>query len=210
MARLLRIDASSRTQGSHSREMADFFENQWLAQGTSNEVVVRDLVKNPIPHIEATTITGFYTPKEQQDETLKAALALSDELIQELFSADVLLISTPMYNFSIPSALKAYIDQIIRIGYTFSFDEAGFTGLVTGKKAYVITAAGAVYSNPALAGLNFLEPYLKTLLNFLGITTTEFIPLEGTTIDENAFANSKQAAMNKISTLIASKTVISK
>jgi len=203
MKTLLRIDASSRTRGSHSRALADFFQQKWQNANPGNEIVLRDLIKDPIPHIGEATIAGYYTPKDEHDDTLKTATALSDQLIDELKSADTLLISTPMYNFSVPSALKAYIDQIVRIGHTFGFDqEKGFYGLVEGKKAFVVTAIGAVYAG-ALAELNFLEPYLKTLLGFLGITEVEVVSLEGTTTDASALARGKQAAMEKIETLLA-------
>ncbi len=199
MSRLLRIDASARLHDSHSREIADYFQARWLQQHPDDEVVVRNLMHNPVPHIEAATITGFYTPASEHDAALQTATALSDQLIEELMSSDILLISTPMYNFSTPSALKAWVDQIVRIGHTFNFDpEKGFTGLVQGKRAVVVTATGAVFSNPAMSAFNFLEPYLRTLLGFLGITDSHFVSIEGTTTDEAAMENSKRTAREDI------------
>lgn len=203
MARLLRIDASSRVHGSHSLEVADYFQNQWLQQHHDDEVVVRSLRRDPVPNIEDATITGFYTPSTEHDADLQAATALSDQLIGELMSSDILLISTPMYNFSVPSALKAWIDQIVRIGYTFDFDpESGFKGLVQGKRAVVVTATGAVFSNPAMSAFNFLDPYLRTLLGFLGITDSHFIAVEGTTTDEAAMEKSKRIARESVDQLV--------
>lgn len=202
MTRILRVDASSRTRGSHSRELADVFLSRWLKARPDDEVVSRDLVTDPVPHIEDMTIAGYYTPKEEHSEAMKAATALSDQLINELLSADVLLISTPMYNFSVPSVLKAYIDQIVRIGYTFGFDEEkGLYGLIEGKRAVVFTASGAVFSDATLKALNYLEPYLKTVLGFLGIADIEFIAVEGTTTDEAALARSRSAALDRIDRL---------
>ncbi|KHD08035.1 hypothetical protein PN36_08145 [Candidatus Thiomargarita nelsonii] len=199
MTKLLRIDASSRIKHSHSRQMADYFQKKWLANNPNDEIILRDIIKNPLPHLTDETIAGFYS----EQPAMKAATALSDQLVKELMLADVLLISTPMYNFSVPSALKAWIDHIVRIGYTFNFDpDKGYEGLVTGKKAYIITACGAVFSDEAMIPLNFLEPYLKTLLGFLGISEVEFFPLEGTDSDEAAFERSKKAAMEKIDKLL--------
>ncbi len=203
MTVLLRIDASSRALGSHSREWADYFLDQWQKRHPKTEIKVRDIITQPIPHISEKTITGFYTAKEQQDKTTSEALRLSDELIAELLAADSLLISVPMYNFSIPSALKAYIDQIVRIGHTFGYEpQKGFFGLLKNKKAYVITATGAVFSDGSLSAVNFLEPYLRAVLGLIGITDIEFIAVEGTTMDQKAMQGSKEKARNKIDHLI--------
>ncbi len=202
MTRILRIDASSRTEDSHSRQFADHFMERWLHSHPDNMVVVRDLVLSPIQHITAATIAGFYTPPEQFSAEMKSSTAVSDELIAELKNADFLLISTPMYNFSLPSALKAWIDQIVRIGHTFSFSpEAGFSGLLQGKRAIIITASGAAFSNEGMRPLDFLTPYLKTLLGFLGFEAVEVIALEGTTIDPAAFERSQAAAQVQIARL---------
>src|ERR1700756_5285677 len=117
MPSLLRIDASSRLSGSHSRALADALEAAWSA--------------------------GFYTPPASLDERLKRAVALSDELIDELNAAETVLIATPMYNFSVPSALKSWIDQVVRINRTFSYDGKKFTGLVEAKRVVVVAAFGA-------------------------------------------------------------------
>ncbi len=205
MARVLRIDASARTQGSHTREMTDFFQAKWLERFPGDEILSRDLAADPVPHVTDMTIAGFFTDQERLNPAMADATALSDVLIDELMSADVLLIGAPMYNFSIPSALKAYIDQVVRIGRTFGFDpEKGLHGMVEGKRAYVVTATGAVFSDGLLDALDFLAPYLRTLLGFLGITDVEFIAVEGTTTDEGALARSKRAARERIVQLLAS------
>lgn len=183
MSRLLRIDASSRTAGSYSRALADAFEEAWRERFPQTELIRRDVVTEPIGHISSDTIAGFYMPATDLTGTLREAVALSDRLIAELSSADTLLISTPIYNFSIPSALKAYIDQIVRIGHTFAHDGKTFEGLVKGKRAFVICAYGALgyRDEKLLAAYNFLEPYLRELLGFLGIGDTTFFAVEGTT-----------------------------
>ncbi|MBX9682994.1 MAG: NAD(P)H-dependent oxidoreductase [Hyphomicrobium sp.] len=185
MSRILRIDTSSRTDGSYSRDLTNAFIARWLQRHPNDQVMVRDLVAAPIPHIADVTIKGYYTPADQMDVPLKAATALSDLLIHELRSADVLVLSVPMYNFSIPSALKAWIDQIVRIGHTFSYDGKGFTGMLPGKRAYVMIAygAGGYLDGGPFGGADFVQPYLKFLLNFLGIADVTFINVEATTAD---------------------------
>lgn len=202
MSKLLRIDASSRIHDSQSRELADFFVNHWLSNNTDGELIVRDLVANSPPHITDATIAGFYTSKESHSFEYKQATALSDKLIKELMDADALLIDTPMYNFSIPSALKAWIDQIVRIGETFNFSpDSGYEGLVTGKQAYVITASGASFADENMKAMDFMTPYLNTLLGFLGFAEIKYFTVEGTTTDETLFAHSKKLAQQQITSL---------
>ncbi|MFK5950294.1 MAG: NAD(P)H-dependent oxidoreductase [Methylococcales bacterium] len=199
MSHMLRIDASSRNQGSFSREFADVFQENWLKANQSGKIVTRDLTKDKVPHIEENTIIGFYTPKDQHTQELSHATELSDKLISEIEWADVILISTPMYNFSVPSVLKAYIDQIVRIGQTFDFDpEKGLLGLLENKKAYIVTSSGAVFSDGSLDVVNFLSPYLKSVLGLIGITDVEIISIEGTSTDESALNRSKIEAEKQI------------
>ena len=144
MPRLLRIDSSSRREGSHSRQLADRVQAKWLQENPRGQVLVRDLASAPIPHISEATISAFFTPKQQHSVKSRKAAALSDELIGELLAADALLISVPIYNFSIPSALKAYIDHVVRIDHTFAFDpQKGLHGLIGNKRAFVAAAYGA-------------------------------------------------------------------
>src|SRR6266481_1686606 len=135
---LLRVDASSRFTGSHSREAADAYEKKWLQENPEGKVLTRDLAKNPIGHIKDSTINGFYTPADKLTPEFKEAIALSDELISEVIAADEILLSTPMYNFSIPSALKAYIDQILSANNALAVDASGAHGLVPDKKVHVV------------------------------------------------------------------------
>jgi FMN-dependent NADH-azoreductase len=199
MTRLLRIDASSRTDDSYSRQLTDQFLDHWFQAHPDDELVVRDLVRYPVPHIAQETITGFYTPAEQFSDGLRQATALSDELITELKAADLVLISTPMYNFTLPSALKAWVDHVVRIGHTFSFSpDSGFAGLLQDKRAVVVTASGAAFSSETMQPMDFLTPYLKTLLGFLGFQKVDVITLEGTTIDEAALTRSQATAQEQI------------
>ncbi len=196
MASLLRIDASSRQQDSHSRSLGDHFQKRWLdkypeksgwlSRSSKSSVVYRDLLSPPIGHIAQSTITGFYATPEAMTSDLTAATALSDQLIDELQKADTLLITTPIYNFSVPSALKAWIDQIVRIGHTFSYDGEAFGGLVKVRQACVVCAYGAsgYLEGGGFRGANFLETYLAFILDFLGIKEIRFISAESLTGDE--------------------------
>ncbi|MBW4555998.1 MAG: NAD(P)H-dependent oxidoreductase [Trichormus sp. ATA11-4-KO1] len=205
MNTILRIDSSSRIAGSHSRALGDYFEKAWLERNPGDHIVRRDVVAEPIEHIDAQTITGYYTSADQFTDELRSATALSDHLIKELQSANVLLITVPMYNFSVPSALKAWIDQIVRIGYTFSYDGTNFTGLVNNKRAYVICVygAGGYTGDRPLSSFNFLEPYLKLLLSFLGIQDIRFFSVEATTADDATVAANIDQTKNEIDAVIA-------
>ena len=202
MPSLLRIDASSRLTGSHSRALADAFETAWSARFPGWTIVRRDLVANPVAHIHETTIAGFYTPPESLDQKLKGAIALSDELIGELNAADTVLIATPMYNFSVPSALKSWIDQIVRINRTFSYDGTNFVGLVKAKRVVVVAAFGAGGYGGAIAAADFVTPYLKFLFSFLGVSDVTVIPAEATTADAATVASNIDRAKTDILKLV--------
>ncbi len=204
MSRILRIDASARTEGSYSRRLADHFLARRLDRHPQDEVTVRDLARQPVPHLTQATIDGFFTPAEQMGSELKRAIALSDELIAELMAADLLLISTPMYNFSLPSTLKAWLDHIVRMGRTFHYSpEQGFSGLVQGKQAVIATATGAVFTDAALQPMDFMTPYLKGVLGFIGFEQVAVIAVEGTTVDEAALRRSQTAATAQIELMAA-------
>jgi len=162
----------------------------------------RDLAANPITHIHETTIAGFYTPTEKLDDTLKSAVALSDKLIEEVNDADTILIATPMYNFTVPSALKSWIDQIVRINRTFSYDGTNFAGLVKARRVVVVAAFGAGGYGDALAVADFVTPYLKFLFGFLGVSDVTVIPTEATTADAATAASNVDRAKADILKLV--------
>ncbi len=204
MSKILRIDTSPRQQGSHSRELADILQQLWLKKYPNEVIVRRDLALTPIPHVTDATVKGFYTAKEQQSPEMQSATAVSDELISELLAADILFISVPVYNFSVPSVLKAYIDQIIRAGFTFGFNpDQGFHGLVHNKRALITTAYGTTGNfDGELAEINFLEPYLKAIFGFIGITDINFFRVEGTATNPDIFAETKQEAITQMQRLL--------
>lgn len=191
MTRILRVDSSSRptapegsaSEGSFSRAMADHITAQLLARSPDAQVLQRDLIAEPIAHIADDTIKGYYTPPEAMRDTLRRATALSDELIAELREADAIVISAPIYNFSLPSALKAWIDQIVRIGQTFSYEDGQFAGLLADRPTYLALSYGAAGYGPGgpLESYDFLRPYLTGVLNFIGLNSVEVFAVEGTT-----------------------------
>ncbi len=206
MPNLLRIDASARQNESHSRALADELQSQWLMAHPDGKVLRRDLAKNPIGPIENDTIVGYYTPEEAMTNPLRDATALSDELISELNNADALLISTPMYNFTVPAVLKAWIDQVVRIHKTFGFsDDGNLQGLVKGKPAYITIAIGAQFSGTPLASMDFLRPYLKSLLSFIGFEQVEFFSTESTTMDEKQMVLNRENALAEIAELFSAE-----
>ncbi len=176
MSRILVIESSARQQGSVSRELTQQFIANWQAAHPADQVQVRDLAAEPVPHLDATLLGGWMTPSEQQNDAEKAALARSNQLTDELLAADVLVLAAPMYNFAIPSTLKAWLDHVLRAGVTFKYTETGPQGLLTGKRAFVLTARGGIYAGSAL---DHQEPYLRQALAFIGIHDVQFIHAEG-------------------------------
>jgi len=193
---LLRIDSSARLQGSVSRDLGDGFEAAWRARGREFVVTRRDLATDPIPQITQATIAGFYTADNDMTAELRAATALSDRLIAELKSADEILITAPMYNFTVPAALKAWIDQVVRINQTFSYDGTSFKGLLTARRATVASAygAGGYLGGGPLGGADFCFNYLKFVLSFLGIGNVGHIGVEATTGDPADLARQVEQA----------------
>lgn len=197
MTQLLRINSSSRLKDSHSAAVADVFEAEFRRKHPGCNVITRNVADGSIPFIAQNTIEGFYAPQDTLTDELRSATALSDELIAEIQGSDTLLLAVPIYNFSIPAALKAWIDQIMRIGHTFSMDQTGFKGLVKAKRAIVVCTYGSegYLQEEPFAAANFLEPYLKFLFAFLGVETVEFVPVQGTaTAGPEVFAERLEAA----------------
>lgn len=175
MTTLLRIDSSSRHDGSWSRRFGDDLARH-LAP---TRIVTRDLAATPVPHLSEATIGAFFADPATLDAAAREATALSDALLAEIAAADDILITVPMYNFGIPSALKAWIDQIVRIGRSFSFDGQTFGGLIHGKRAFVVVAYGAAGYAGDFRPADFVAPYLTFVLNFIGIADVTVIPVEG-------------------------------
>lgn len=181
MPTLLRVDSSPMFQSSVSRQLTEEFVQRWKARHPDGTAVSRDLNKTQLAPVTAQWIAAAYTPEEKRSLEQKQILALSDTLIAELEAADEYVIGVPMHNFSIPSTAKLWIDLIARAGRTFSYSEGRPKGLLTGKKATFLVASGGKYdAGTALASFNFIEPYLRAVFAFLGVTQTTFINAGGT------------------------------
>src|ERR1700692_1864735 len=137
MATILHINSSVRDTGSISRQLTSAVLIKWKAARPADVVVERDLAVNPVPHLNEQTMGAFFTPAEKRSPEEVQTVQLSDALVAELFDAQVIVLGAPMYNFSISSALKAWIDHVTRAGLTFNYSETGPMGMVKGKKVYV-------------------------------------------------------------------------
>jgi FMN-dependent NADH-azoreductase len=177
----LQLNTSLFGDGGQSTQLASEF-----LKGTNP--VVRDLARNPVPHLDATRFQAFLAKPQERTPEQQAVVDYSDELINELRRADTIVIGLPMYNFGIPSTLKAYFDHIARTGETFKYTEKGSVGLLTGKKAYVFTARGGVYGDNHQS-----EAYVREFLRFVGIEDVQFVYAEGLAIS----AASKEAGLAK-------------
>ena len=181
MPTLLHVDSSPLYGRSVSRELTTAFVTQWKASHPDGKVVYRDLNATPIPPVSAGWVGASYTPEDARTQEQKELLSLSDSLIAELEQADEYVIGVPMHNFGVPSVLKLWIDQIARAGRTFSYADGRPKGLIIGKKATFIIATGGIYdAQTQMASFNFVEPYLRSVFGFLGLTDAAFLTAGGT------------------------------
>lgn len=174
---LLHIDASPRGERSHSRRLGADFVNAWKAANPAGHVVNRDLGHNPVPLVTEAWVEGAFTAPAGHSAGAREAIAVSDALVDELLAVDELVITTPIFNFSIPATLKAWIDQISRFGRTFGVNADGaFGGLARTRRVTVIVASGSDFRlTGAYGSANFVEPYLRAIFGFIGITNLTFI-----------------------------------
>jgi FMN-dependent NADH-azoreductase len=179
MKNILLVESSPRGSDSYSHQAARSIVNELQTRDPGAKVLVRDLGQNPPPHVGLPFITGMYAAPEQQTPDQAKALAFSDTLIDEILGADTIVIAVPMHNFGVSSRLKAWIDHVVRIGRTFSYGTNGPQGLVKGKRVIVVLASGGVYSNERMKVFDFAEPYLRTILGFIGITDVDVVRVEG-------------------------------
>ena len=179
MTNILLIQSSSNLASSVSRDLSDSYVAAYKAAHPDATVTERDLVSTPIPHLGVDLLGGFFGKPEALTEAQKTALAVSDTLIDEITAASLIVIGVPMYNFSIPSALKAWIDHVVRAGRTFQYTGEGPNGLVTGKKAVLFLASGGVYSDGPYKPYDFQETYLRAILGFIGLTDVTVVRAEG-------------------------------
>jgi FMN-dependent NADH-azoreductase len=193
---LLQINASLFSDAGQSTTLANEFVTGWRARSPAATVTVRDLARDPVPHLTAERFQAFLAKPDERTPEQRAHAAYSDALIAELERADVIVMAVPMYNFDVPSTLKAYFDHVARAGSTFRYTEQGPVGLLTGKKAYVFASRGGFYAGKPN---DTQSAYLRSFLGLLGITDIEFVYAEGLAIGDT----SKQAALAKARQAIA-------
>lgn len=179
MSRILNIISSPRGEASNSIKLANAIIDELKEKDPAAAVQVRDLTINPLPYLEVAHLNAFFTPIENHTDADKAAIKHSNDAIKEIMDADVLVIGAPMYNFGTPAVLKSWFDHIGRAGITFKYTAEGPVGLITGKKAYIALASGGVYSSGDAAAYDFVTPYIKAFLGFIGITDVTVVRAEG-------------------------------
>lgn len=180
---ILQIKASVFSGNGQSSRLADEFVARLRRHNPTAEVVERDLAVEPVPHLDGARVGAFFAKPEERSAGQKALIAYSDALINELRRADVIVIGLPMYNFGVPSQLKAWFDHIARAGETFKYIEKGAVGLLTGKKAYVFAARGGVYAGTPN---DWQTQFVRFFLGFIGITDVEFVYAEGLALGEES------------------------
>ena len=183
MSTLLKLDSSPMGERSISRKLTTRFADSWLKAHPGGTVIARDLPSLSLPVVDGSWVGAAYTPEEARTPEQNKVLSVSEVLIAELQRADEYVLGVPMHNFSIPSTLKLWIDQVVRAGKTFSYtsSSSGPAGLLTGKKATLLIASGGTYDQgTALASLNFVTPYLRAVFGFIGITDVTIIAAQGT------------------------------
>lgn len=199
MNTILQVNSSLHSGDGQSTRLADEFVAALRAKNPDTKLIVRDLAREPVPHLDAERFGAFVAGKEKRRPEQQAVVDYSDALIAELQSADVIVLGLPMYNFGVPSQLKAWIDHIARAGITFRYTEKGSIGLLTGKKAYVFATRGGQYAGtPA----DSTTTYVRQLLAFLGITEVEFVYAENLAIDEQSRQKALLGAQNAIRRLM--------
>jgi len=182
MKKVLNIISSPRGTASYSIRLADAILEKLEAAYPGSTVTTLNLAQLQFPHLEEAHLTSFFTPVEQHSDRDKAAIRHSNNAIKELKEADIIVIGAPMYNFGIPSTLKAWIDHVVRAGITFSYSEKGAEGLIKDKQVFIAMASGGVYSEGPMKQNDFVEPYLRSILGLIGLTNITTIRVEGTAI----------------------------
>ena len=188
---VLRIDSSARHEASVSRGLAD----RIVARLGAERVIARDLDSEPLPQVTEAWAAGAYAPEEERTAEQRAALALSDALIEEVRAADVLVIGLPVYNFTVPAALKAWIDQVARAGVTFRYTEDGPVGLLEGKRAILAVASGGTEVGSAV---DFATPYMRHFLGFIGIEDVEIVASDRLMMDPEASEERAEADLERL------------
>jgi FMN-dependent NADH-azoreductase len=196
MSTLLLVQTSLFGAQGQSSQLAERFVADWRKRTPGGRVIVRDLAEDPAPHLTAGRFQAFSTAPEDRTREQAEAVAYSDALIDELRSADTVVFAVPMYNFSVPSTLRAYFDHVARAGVTFRYTSKGPEGLLKGRRTLVFVTRGGVYAE----GVDTQTPYLRQFLGFIGLEP-EFVFAEGLALGEEAREKSLVAARARVADL---------
>jgi len=202
MAHILVIESSGRKQGSFSRMLVNEFVEQLKSQNSDHNFTLRDLAHEPIPVLNADITDAIRTPPDTITAEQRNATALSEQLIGELKAADFVVIGSPMYNWNISASLKAWLDQVMRVGMTFGYTETGVKGLLENKPALVVLSRGGSYDAPERAAVDMQKPYLQNVLGVMGLAPT-FVTMEGSLMGEELCAKNLAAARQAIADVAA-------
>jgi FMN-dependent NADH-azoreductase len=178
MKQILIIEASPRGNESASRKISAAIRKRFEGRHPNAKIVVRDLTKESLPYLDGATLKALATNSASSSETGR----LSDRLTEELLDSDFLVIATPMWNFGIPPMVKAWLDLVVRSGKTFKYTEKGAVGLAKEKKAILVIASGGVFTEGPWKVWDFVDPYLRLILGFMGIEDVQTIRVEGLNI----------------------------
>jgi FMN-dependent NADH-azoreductase len=210
MTTLLHLDASARGERSHSRRLSRRFVEHWRALRPQDEIVYRDLGREPTPPVTEAWIAAAFTKPERRSAEMQAVLATSDALVDELERADVIVAGVPMYNFGVPAPMKAYIDNIVRVGRTFGFDRGRvgepYWPMLRDKKLVIVGARGDYGYEPGgrIAHTNHVEPHLRTVFGYIGVTDVRSIAVEYDEFADDRVEHSLTEAEAAVETLVRS------
>ena len=182
MKKILHIISSPRGDASYSIRLGNAIIDKIKLAHADSTVKEVNLVAEEYPHLQESHLAAFFTPPENRTAENLDVIKPSDDAISEIMAADIIVVGTPLYNFGIPSNLKAWIDHISRAGVTFKFNENGPEGLIKNKKLYIAFSAGGIYENGPMQSYDTATPYLKSVFGFLGITDITVVRVEGTSI----------------------------
>lgn len=188
---ILHIDSSPLGGNSVSRKLTAKIVAELTAKHPDSKVVTRDLAANPVPHLDAGTIGAMFTPADQRNDASKNAIQLSEDAVEEVLAADVIVIGAPMWNFGVPSVLKAWIDHVARAGRTFRYNAQGqIESLVPpNKKVIIVSSRGGIYSDGPMKAMDHQESYLTAVLGFIGLHDVSFVRAEGVAMGDEAKQN---------------------
>jgi FMN-dependent NADH-azoreductase len=199
MKKILLITASPRGEASHSRKVAWRLVDRLQTENPGSVVIIRDLDSQRPPHISADFVAGRALPDSSRTESQRAAMTLSGQFVDELFTADFVVIASGMINFGMSTPLKGWFDHVLVAGMTFKYSDVGVEGLVRGKKVYLVVASGGVYSVGPMQSRDFHGSHITALLGFMGMTDLEVIRIEGTALGPDAAESALGAALEQVS-----------